>query len=649
MSAIAGIVNLDGRPVEALLIESMVDSLAHCGSDGRGVWTGASAALGHQALWTTPEASLGRLPREVAGRFVITADVRLDNRDDLLASLRGEGCISSSSPDCALVVAAYEKWGENCVEHFLGDFAFALWDIPKRKLFCARDHMGVRPFYYAFMPGQRFVFGTEIKAVLAVPGVPDTLNEQRIADGFAHVFNDHTTTYYSHVSRLQAAHCLTLNASVTMRRYWRLDPDRELRLNSDQEYADTFRGLFSQAVQCRLRSSHPIGSMLSGGLDSSAVACVARNWLRANGKPKLQTFSGVFDEVKQCDERPYIETVLEQGHCEPNFIVCDSLSPFSDADSITRHLDEPHSAGNMYLNWHAYRKAQEAGVRVILDGFDGDTTVSHGLARLAELAEAGKWRALATELRGSRESLNLDSWLDCWCSWFSRYNSAARSACRVWRGAARRLRPSKPNSLPSWDRINLLNPDLVKKLGLREIAREPRAPIKNERDRHFRLLERAIMPKLMELLNHSSAAFNVEVRFPFMDIRLIEYCLALPSDQKLRAGCTRFVMHNAMAGVLPDKIRQRAGKSNLAPSFEKGLVKFERDNFAAIILEDAGRLSAFVDLARIKSCLDSFQSGDASENEMNALWATAGLALWLRQRAPVSNNLSQKRKEVKKK
>jgi asparagine synthase (glutamine-hydrolysing) len=148
------------------------------------------------------------------------------------------------------------------------------------------------------------------------------------------------------------------------------------------------------------------------------------------------------------------------------------------------------------------------------------------------------------------------------------------------------------------------------------------------------------MSKIMELLNHTSAACNVEVRFPFMDVRLIEYCLSLPSDQKLRGGCTRFVMHNAMAGVLPDKIQNRATKSNLAPSFERGLFKFERDNFAAIILEEAGRLSAFVDLTRIKACLVHFQSGGASENEMNALWAAAGLALWLRQRTPSPKNLS---------
>jgi asparagine synthase (glutamine-hydrolysing) len=641
MSAIAGILNFDGRPVESEDLGVMTRAVAHRGPDGSGKWIDGPIGLGHQMLWTLPEAVFESLPRHLANRLFITGDVRLDNRKELLDVMGNNRFPIRSLGDCGLVMAAYEKWGENCVEHLLGDFAFAIWDKKAQKLFCARDHMGIKPFYYAFMPGDRFVFATEIKAILALPGIPDSVNEQSLADGFVHLLNDPASTYYSHVSTLPAAHSLTVSTAISKRRYWRLNPEKELRLKSDHEYAEGFRDLFSQAVQCRLRSSHPVGAMLSGGLDSSSVACVARDFLRVRGGQRLQTFSAVFDEVIECDERAYIRTVLEQGHCEPNFIVMDSLSPLSDAESITWHLDEPLSAANLYLNWNAYRKAKKIGVRVMLDGFDGDTTVSHGVARLAELAEAGKWWNLATELRGSSESLNLDSWVKCWCSWFSRYNPAGRTANRIWGGGMRRLQRFKPESplARSWDRIGVLNPDLAQRLGSRDVARKPAVPFKDERDRHFRMLERSVMAKTVEVLNHSAAAFDVDVRFPFMDIRLIEYCLSLPSNQKLRGGCTRFVMHNAMAGILPDKIKRRAGKANLAPSFQKGLKKFEEINLKKNICEQKHQLGPYVDLSLINKFLDHFQRGAASENEVNALWAANGLALWLRARH-AQNNLS---------
>jgi asparagine synthase (glutamine-hydrolysing) len=544
-------------------------------------------------------------------------------------------------------LAAYDKWGEDCVEHFLGDFAFAIWDPRSRKLFCARDHMGVKPFYYAFMPGRLFVFATEIKAVLSVPGIAHTVNERCVADAYVHLINDPASTYYSQVSRLPAAHSLTLTRALSMRRYWRLNPERELRLNSDQEYAEGFRNLFSQAVRCRMRSSHPIGSMLSGGLDSSAVSCVARDWLKAQGKPKLHTFSAVFDEISQCDERPYIQTVLDQGHCESNFMVLDRVSPLSDAASVIWHLDEPFWAANLYLNWNAYRRAEEVGVRVVLDGFDGDTTVSHGYGRLGELAASRRWWELATELRSGSKNLGVDSWLDCWFNWFCKFHPAAHRARRTWRGAKRRLNRLGSSKTPALDRIDVLNPDLARRLGLQEIAQKPAARYKNERDRHFQWLEREIMTKLVELLDHTSAAFNVEVRLPFMDVRLIEYCLSLPSDQKLRGGLTRRVMRNGLAGVLPDKIQQRNGKSLLGASFENGLLKFERDNLEKIILHEADRLAVFVNLDRVKECLARFRRGALNEIDATVIFTTANLAQWLRSRHTEAKPFMLQRKEVK--
>jgi asparagine synthase (glutamine-hydrolysing) len=647
MSAIIGILNLDGSPVEPGLLKAMVDSLAHRGPDGHGLWLEGSVALGHQALWTTPEASLESLPMPAFGRFVITCDARLDNREDLLAAVRHSCRLSQAAPDCALIVAAYEKWGEDCVEHLRGDFAFAIWDQRERKLFCARDHMGVKPFYYAVIPGRCFLFATEIKAILRIPGISDAVNEEKVADAFVYLVNNPVSTYYSQISRLPAAHCLSLKNSVSTRRYWRLNPDRELRLNSDQEYAEGFYDRFSQAVIRRMRSSDPVGSMLSGGLDSSSVTCVARDWLKARGKPKLHTFSAVFDEVEECDERPYINTVIAQGHCLPSFIIADSLSPLNNFELTMWHLDEPLKAGNLYLASAAYRKAQELGVRVVLNGFDGDTTVSHGLGRLAELADSKRWLALGAELFRGARNIGGEFWLACWWSWFSNRQPVAGYVKRLSCGIMRRIRRPQPPKVSTETSIDILNPDLLERLKFREILQNPMPRPRSERERHFRLLERELMTKSVELMGHSSAAFDVEVRFPFMDVGLIEYCLSLPSDQKLRSGYTRFVMHQGMKGVLPDKIQKRGGKSNLTPSFEKGLFKFERENLPEIILREAVRLTAYLNLERIKECLDRFQHGVATEDDIIVLWTTLDLALWLGNRHTSSRPQILKTKEVK--
>jgi asparagine synthase (glutamine-hydrolysing) len=196
----------------------------------------------------------------------------------------------------------------------------------------------------------------------------------------------------------------------------------------------------------------------------------------------------------------------------------------------------------------------------------------------------------------------------------------------------RRLRRARMAKTGASDPMEVLNPDLARKLGFLDKAQKPGMAFTSERSRHCQLLERSVLLDGVEMLAHSAAASEVEVRFPFMDVRLIEYCLSLPSNQKFRDGYTRFVMHNGMAGVLPDKIKRRPGKSNLTPSFGKGLLKFERDNLRMIILSEASQLTAFVNLERIKACLDRFQRGTGSPNDITAVWNTVGLAMWLRAR-----------------
>ena len=207
--------------------------------------------------------------------------------------------------------------------------------------------------------------------------------------------------------------------------YWSLDPTSELRLGSDEEYAAAYREMFTEAVRCRLRSAFPRGSHLSGGLDSSSVTCVARKLSQQTDTARWHTFSNIFEDVPQCDERPFINAVLAQGGYIPHYIHADRSSPLMDLERVFWHQEEPAIGPNHFLPWQLNRAASQAGVRVVLDGFDGDTTVSHGAVRFTELAlcwgveniRSGGERSLATLQGFAAQSLASVMVLRLWKSW----------------------------------------------------------------------------------------------------------------------------------------------------------------------------------------------------------------------------------------
>src|SRR5215207_3177045 len=338
MSGIAGVFYLDGRALDSRMLGRMLDSIAHRGPDGAGAWSERGVGLGHLAFHTTPESISEKLPFvEGGGDFVLIADARIDNRDELLAAVGLDRLSGRSVGDGELILAAYKMWGERCPERLLGDFAFAIFDKRKQTLFCARDHMGLKPFYY-YLSGRVFVFASEIKALLCVPEVPRRLNEVMVADYLVLGFEDKSITFYREIFRLPPAHRIVVGREVTtVRPYWTLDPTREVRFSSDEEYTEAFRELFTEAVRCRLRGAFPVGAELSGGLDSSAIVGVARKLLGNYANPQLQTFSAVFEGIPECDESQFIDAVLAEGGVEAHKVRGDQLSPLADLERVLWH------------------------------------------------------------------------------------------------------------------------------------------------------------------------------------------------------------------------------------------------------------------------------------------------------------------------
>lgn len=668
MSGIVGIFYLDDRTVESKQLESMVDRIAHRGPDGANLWLEGSVGFGHRMLWTTPESLLETLPlANSTGDIVLTADARIDNRDELIQTLDLKDRSAEKITDCQLILSAYEKWGEDCPQYLLGDFAFAIWDGRQQRLFCARDHFGVKPLYYYYQPGRVFCFSSEIKALFCLPEISRRVNEVRIADYLYPMLEDRSITAYEGIFRLPPAQTMRVNArgEIDRQTYWSLDVKEELQFSSDEEYAKAFRDIFTEAVRCRLRSAFPVGSHLSGGLDSSSVTCVARNLLQPQGA-KLHSFSNVFDTVTECDERLFIEPVVAQGGLIPHYLHPDRTGPLSQWHDIFPADEEPCLIGaNGYLVWGLNRAAQDAGVRVVLDGFDGDTTVSHGMGYFAELARQGHWETFIAEAKAISQHFEISP-----ASIFQRYGlTYLEELARQWRWVAfaqtlcdigkhfqitsypklllrHGIKPILPSFLlkvwrfmrggngSSNNTLTLVNPDFARCLDLAERVQnfDPvRSLPHSDREEQSRSFNSGGFPLVLEQGDRGAAACSIEARHPFMDKRLIEFCMALPASQKLKHGWTRSILRQAMQDILPPSVQWRGGKTNMTPNCLYGLLQYNQKLLDEVMIMQTETIAPYINLDTLRQSYKKLVlSNVATDEDFSRVWQATGLALWLR-------------------
>lgn len=625
MSAVYGVFHRDGRPVAPDVLARMASVLAHRG-ERAAQWHDRAISLGARTRATTPELEVEDNPL-VRDSVVLAADARIDNRADLFTALGVAHTERSRTGDGELIAAAYSKWGEDCVEHLIGDFAFVLWDRIGRKLFCARDRMGVRPLYY-HISDELFVYATETKALFCVDDVPREIDEMRVASHLLRTFWNRESTFYKGVLRLPPAYTMTVTRDgARLRNYWALDGERQVDLASDDEYAEAFREIFNEAVRCRTRSNSSVASLLSGGLDSSSVAVVAREILRAEGRTPLHTLSGVFDEVTQCDERPYIEAVLAQGDCVPHYVHADSLSPLAEIERVLWHMDEPFFTPHISLDWALFRAGKEAGARVVLGGMDGDTAVGHGFAYQTELLLSGRIGAFLSETRAVSRN----------------YGVALREL--RWR---RGLKPAVPNAvLQSWHWLRgrrrsdtHFSRDFADRVGLLELERRyMRLPARTDREEYVRALQSNLIPYALEGNNRTAAAFGIETRHPFFDTRLLEFCAGLPPRQRLRDGVTRIILRNAVGNLLPQKISGRRDKANLGASFTYKLITFERDRVEALIAEPE-YIRPYVDLGALRETYRRWLAHGSVRDALE-IWVSLMLELGLAQMHSSGSSVSQ--------
>lgn len=620
MSAITGIFYRDGRNVDERQIKKMNDRLSHRGPDGSAIWCEGPVALGHQMLYTTPESLHERLPFEDGG-LVITADARIDNRKELSEKLGIDDKVGVS--DSYFILKAYQQWGEKCPEELLGDFAFAIWDKEKEKLFCARDHMGVKPFYY-YLSDEAFYFATEIKAITNIPEVPVQLNEVKVAEYLISMQIDPEITFYEEILRLPSACQIEINKNdFVLEKYWSLNPTFELKLDSDEEYINKFREILTDAVRCRMRSAYPLGSLLSGGLDSSSIVCTAQQILTEEGGEPIKTFSAIFEDDILGGEKEYINAVVDGSCVKPYYLRVDNAGPLTDYEKIIYYVDGAVSAPNLFIPWLILRKAKNEDIRVLLEGFGGDSVV-FGRGYLEELLLNGKFISFIRELNAFSKLRNLNRY-----KYFIGIILRLIAPVRAYKIAKYR----KENTINPRYRKRIINNTFTHEMHIKNVIDsnlKMKRPV-NPREEHYHELNSSALSSWWEIADQVSGSYNIESRYPFIDKRLVEFCLSLPTEQKIRNGWSKIVLRRAMDNIIPIKIQWRPTKVGMGHNFRRNLILYDNELIEDIIYKEIDLIKEYVDIDVLRDSYEIYKkSGDKNKRAIRNIWKSVTLGLWLK-------------------
>lgn len=554
MSAFAVLYNRSGMPVQAGMLERMMDRLTHRGPDGKDQIIQNHLAFGHWHFWTTPEETGEIQPLTGANTsFFLVLDGRLDNRTDLLSQLNlHAGSEGGSVSDAALILKSYEKWGSSFVEHLIGDYAFVLWDGTREQLFCVRDPLGERTLFYAWV-GNTLAVASEAWAVAgafdATPGLSGL--------GTSHFFALHPAetgqTLFDGIYELSAGQLLSVRSQYFgVQYFWFPNFSKKIRYKSDLEYAEHFKEILAQSVQARLRSTTPVAIQMSGGLDSASIACLAVNMFAPE---KLYTISYVFDELSRCDERIYIQEVVKKWNLLSVQFLGDNEPPYKDFLSWPKNPSSPETRLYRLLLQKTYQQARNANIRVLLTGNYADHMYDVGIMDwLTDLILDGRfpraWQDTIFFFRhlGWQKNLQL--------AYFRRLGTRSIEAIPWVR--KRRMREEAPAWLTDHATAAYFS------------AHHHQAQLYGK----YRSLFDTSLSHASAMEGYFASLHQVEIRQPYRDLRLIEFILAIPAYQLYYRGYNKYILRRAMKGLLPDSLRMRYAPTSLADLYVSGHLKY---------------------------------------------------------------------------
>jgi asparagine synthase (glutamine-hydrolysing) len=548
-----------------------LDIVAHRGPDGNG-WrefagTAGPVALGHRRLSIIDLSEAAAQPMAyAAGRYWVTYNGEIYNYLELRDELIGLGHAFRTYSDTEVLLAAYAAWGDGALDRLYGMFAFVIWDQAGQTVFAARDRFGIKPLYM-FAASGGIAFASEIKQLIGLPGFVPRLNIARAYDFLSAGIMEHTgETLFADVRQLRGGECVRLDLqrwrpgdTLPVRRWYGILDSGTLDID-ESEAADRFRGLLTESVRLHLRSDVPVGSCLSGGLDSSSIVCLMAEEFASAGDGALVNSVSACYEVKAVDERPFMDAVVERAGCVPHWCYPRVEDALSQAERITWHQDEPYGSTSIFAQWSVFAAARRAGLKVMLDGQGADEQLAgyHGSFPYyyRGLVRHGQFAALLRALIERRR----------WHGTSVVGEAAVLLPTLLPSGPVPRWLRRKRQVLVQHDWLGgeLLRPHLHRSAV--ETARESIGlpPVKGIGDLCRLMTQSSNLTTLLHWEDRNSMAHGIEARVPFLDHRLVELSIALGDRHKVVGGDTKRVLRRAMSGVLPEKVRDRRDKLGFA-------------------------------------------------------------------------------------
>ncbi len=613
MCGVCGIIEDDrSAAIDRVLLDRMTDSLEHRGPDGRGTFIDGGVGLGHRRL-SIIDLDSGDQPIYNEDRsIVVVYNGEIYNYKELRADLQSRGHQFRTQSDTEVIVHLYEQYGDDCVNHLNGMFAFVLWDTNRRRLFAARDRLGEKPLYYCCRP-RRLLIGSELKTLLEDQSVPRELDLLALDDYLAYGYVPAPRTIFQGVWKLAPAHCLVWDQGrVTTRRYWSISfPDRPRR--SEEDYVEELRELLHDAIRLRLRSDVPVAAFLSGGMDSNLVVAMASQLLE---RP-MQTFSVGFGETDY-NELHLARLTASRYHTDHHEIIVDDAN-VSVLPELVEHYDEPFADPSMIPTFYIAREASRF-VKVCLTG-DGGDEVFAGYPQYVDALRYAKVNQIPACVRravlGSVAALLPD-------------HVRGKGLMRRLSVSAASRYQRQVGVLDVHERRALLQPDIA-----RSVCRDAALFEEHFAGNHLDVVSRCqkvdqntYLPEdILVKLDRATMKNSLEGRIPLLDHRLVELVNAMPSDMKIRGGTQKYILRRLADGVVPPEIiagPKRGFGIPLKYWLRGDLKSFARD----LLLSSRSRSDRFLQRRAVERLLDSHdrQGRDLSDR----IWALLVLEQWCR-------------------
>lgn len=580
MCGIAGILSFT-KQIEKESLLKMINSLVHRGPDGEGIWLDneEKIGLGHRRLSILDLTSLGSQPMKFADeRYCITYNGEIYNYIELKKSLEEQGYIFKSNSDTEVLLALFDLKKEKALSDLDGMFAFAIWDAKEKRLFCARDRFGEKPFYY-YHDKNFFAFASEIKPLFEI-GVSNEKNFKKIYNFLQYSIIEDPyapeSTFYNKVFQLEPSHYFYINVdgAITKKKYWDIDVQKRTTLVGS-EAIEEFTSLFIESVSTRLRSDVPVGSSLSGGLDSSSIVMLIDK-IKERGHVQ-KTFSARFENFER-DEGVYMNKVIENSNVEPYFVFPSEKSVMDNFKTIVSHQEEPFGSASIAIQYEVMKLAKENGAKVLMDGQGAD-----------ELLGGYKifWNTYFNQLYRTKRK----KFKDASDTYYTLHNALPykNDLSFKWKSFHSRsfertsdfLRTTKQTKS---DYFAGIHPDLVSAF---RNAPNPIFKTSNLKEHLYFYLMKRGLNELLRFADRNAMANSIEVRLPFLSHKLVEFVFTLPEEMLLCNGWTKYILRKSMENILPIEITWRKDKIGFEPPQEKWL---KHTFFKDILKESENRL-----------------------------------------------------------